>query len=142
MHIRKQTIRLWQGVGAMALTLLAGCGAPDGPMAIPATEIAAIQTSPPEYPMELACDDVGGQVILKVTVGPDGSPSAIVVDKSSRAPALDAAAAEAVRGWQFRAATRNGQPIEQTIQVPVTFTPPDMRPDACFAMDERNRTQL
>ncbi len=46
---------------------------------------------------------------------------------------------EGVKAWQFRAATRNGQPIPSDLQVPVTFKPPTLRPDRCFALDEQRR---
>lgn len=52
---------------------------------------------------------------------------------------LDEAAQTRVREWQFKAATRNGQPVPQTIQVPVDFKPPVPKPDECFAIEERAR---
>lgn len=127
-----------------ASLLLAGCGpGADAPAPVPFTELTAVETPPPDYPPELACDDVGGKVILRVTVGLDGTPSSVEVAQSSRTAALDLAAQEAVRTWRFRPATRGGQPLEKTIQVPVTFTPPALRPDVCFALDEqRNSSEL
>jgi len=44
-----------------------------------------------------------------------------------------------VEGWQFKAATRAGQAVPTTIQVPVSFTPPQPKPDECFAVEERLR---
>lgn len=40
-----------------------------------------------------------------------------------------------MQGWKFKPATRGGQPVAQTIQVPVSFNVPQVRPDECFALD-------
>lgn len=125
---------------ALACTILVACApAPDAPPAEPPTELMAVATPPPAYPEALACDDVGGQTVLAVKVGTDGRPSDVRVKQSSGQPQLDAAAVEGVKAWQFRAATRAGQPVASDLQVPVTFKPPTMRPDRCFALDEERR---
>lgn len=123
---------------AAALSACSGSGTPAAPVAAP-TELAAVDTPPPEYPIELACAGIGGVSTLKVVVGIEGVPTEVGVFKSSGQPALDEAAQKAVHGWQFKAATRNGQAISQTIQVPVTFTPPAERPNQCFALDSQRQ---
>lgn len=131
--------------GVLALALLAGCGVDsNGPPAVAFTDVLAVDTPPPTYPLEVACDDAGGEVVLQVTIAAEGNPSEVRLVRSSGFDALDLAAHEAVRGWRFKPATRGGKAVPKTIQVPVTFTPPDMRPDACFALDEeqRNRSEL
>ncbi|HYG06487.1 MAG TPA: energy transducer TonB [Stenotrophomonas sp.] len=120
---------------------LAACGkseAPSAPAVAP-TELAAIHTPPPDYPVELACAGAGGQTVLKVTVGTEGKPTDVQVLRSSGQPQLDQSAQARVREWQFRAATRNGQAVPTTIQVPVDFKPPQPKPDECFAIEERAR---
>ncbi|MFP7721400.1 energy transducer TonB [Lysobacter sp. A3-1-A15] len=125
---------------AMAATVLTACAPePQGPPAAPPTELMAVDTPPPAYPEALACDDIGGQTVLAVTVGPEGRPTSVRVKQSSGQPELDVAAQEGVKAWQFRAATRNGQPVASDLQVPVTFKPPTLRPDRCFALDEERR---
>lgn len=127
---------LWIGAAACS-ALLGACGdEPAGPPPIPSTQVTAVDTPPPEYPIELACQDVGGKVVLSVTIGLDGKPSRIDVSQPHRATALNEAAQDAVRSWQFNPATRNGQPVETTIQVPMTFNPPSVRPQRCFALDD------
>ena len=123
----------------LALLLAAGCGeqAPQ-PARVPPTQPMARDTPPPEYPVQLACAGIGGQSVLMINVGPDGVPSDIKVQRSSR-PELDAAAVEAVRNWKFTPGTALGQPVSSRIQVPVTFTPPPIKPDACFAIEEQAR---
>ena len=125
---------------ALACMAIAACTpAPEAPPADPPTELMAVDPPPPAYPEALACDDVGGQTVLAVTVGPEGRPTNVRVKQSSGQPELDTAAVEGVKAWQFRAATRAGQAISSDLQVPVTFKPPTMRPDRCFALDEERR---
>lgn len=126
-------------IAAAACVMVAGCGGnadtPPQPPPPPPTDVAALHTPPPEYPLALACAGAGGQSVLRVTVGTDGSPARIDLARGSGNDDLDRLAREAVQGWKFRAATRGGQAVAQTIQVPVNFTPPAVRPDACFALD-------
>ncbi len=105
--------------------LLAGCGGstpPAEPVPAP-TPVAAIDTPPPEYPFALACAGIGGQAVLRVEVGPAGTPTLIELVRGSGNDDLDRLAKDAVQGWKFRPATRAGAPVAQAIQVPVNFTP-------------------
>ena len=117
--------------------LLGGCEGPIQAPAIAPTQPLAVDTPPPEYPAQLACDDIGGTVGLIMEIGVDGSPVNIRVENSSGQPALDQSAMDTVRTWTFRPATRNGKPVTTDLRVPVTFDPPTMRPDMCFALDEQ-----
>lgn len=111
---------------------LAACDMPPAPQSVSTTDVAAINTPPPEYPLELACDGIGGTVSLEVTVGTDGSVTGVQTRKSSGQPALDAAALASVQDWRFRPATRNGQPVEVQIAVPMTFNAPPSEPEGCY----------
>jgi protein TonB len=120
---------------------LAGCSGssePAAPVAAP-TEVAAVKTPPPVYPIELACQGIGGTTTLKVVVGADGTPGQVQLVSGSGNATLDGQAQKAVEAWQFRAATRAGQAVPTTIQVPVSFNPPQPKPDECFAVEERLR---
>lgn len=134
------SLRLIISAAAMALAL-AACGGDNTPAApaIAPTEVAALKTPPPEYPPLLACQGVGGTSVLKVIVGPQGTPTEVAVVTSSGNAQLDDSATTRVRQWQFKAATRNGQPVPTTIQVPVTFNPPQPKPNECFAIEEQAR---
>lgn len=125
---------------AAAAALAACTDAPPAAPTVPSTQPLARTTPPPAYPEALACDGVGGQVLLQVDIGADGRPASMRVLGSSKESELDEAAIAAVRGWEFAPATRNGAPIPSRIQVPVTFTPPVPRPDRCFALDEQRAT--
>ncbi|WP_372014107.1 energy transducer TonB [Pseudoxanthomonas sp. 10H] len=132
----RRTSRPLLAVPALA-AWLAGCGGstpPPEPVPAP-TPVAAIDTPPPEYPLALACAGAGGQTLLQVEVGTAGTPTRIELVRGSGNDDLDRLAKESVQGWRFRPATRAGAPVAQTIQVPVNFTPPTVRPDACFALD-------
>ncbi|HEY0505073.1 MAG TPA: energy transducer TonB [Lysobacter sp.] len=123
-----------------SLLALAACGPQPPPApAVPTTELLAVDTPPPAYPEELACDNVGGQVVLMMTVGVDGRPGAVEVFRGSGIAALDKAAQEGVRDWRFKPATRGGQPQSSRLQVPINFHPPQVRPQACFVLDEQRR---
>ncbi|WP_269790758.1 energy transducer TonB [Stenotrophomonas sp. Iso1] len=133
-------LRLLLGSLAAAASLGA-CTSSDQPAApvIAPTEVAAVQTPPPDYPAELACTGVGGKSVLKVVVGPQGTPTEVALITSSGNSQLDDSAIARVREWKFNAATRNGQPVPTTIQVPVSFNPPDPKPNECFAIEEQAR---
>ncbi len=122
--------------------LLVACQKAPAPPAAPAvapTELMAVDTPPPGYPEELACDNIGGQVLLSLSVGADGKVVSADVLRSSGIPPLDQAALEGVRNWTFKPATRGGVAQSSRLQVPVNFRPPAVRPQSCFALDEQRR---
>ena len=122
---------------ALVPALITGCGKSAAPTEefIPSTQVIATQTPPPDYPLEVACAGIGGTAVLTVTVGVEGKPTDVALKHGSGNEALDKAALERVPTWQFEAATRRGQPVPMSIQVPVNFKPPTVRPDACFNLD-------
>ena len=124
--------------------LLAGCSqsnnAPAQPEVAP-TELAALDTPMPAYPEALACAGIGGKTVLIIRIGPDGRVNNSRVAQSSGQKELDEADSSRVLAeWKVKPATRNGQPVAQTIQVPVNFNPPVPKPDYCFAVQERGRS--
>ncbi|SFK96624.1 energy transducer TonB [Lysobacter sp. cf310] len=121
---------------------LAACKKPAEEPIIRSTEPLAVSTPPPAYPMELGCEDIGGTTVLKVVIGVEGKPTDIRIVQTSKTKQLDDAAVAAVRGWTFRAATRAGKPTPVSIQVPVTFAPPAVRPESCFVYDEEKKNKL
>lgn len=131
-----RVVALWIAV----LTLGACDSAQDAGKApfVPPTEVAAVSTPRPDYPIELACAGVGGEVTLGLTVGADGKPANVQLVRSSGNAALDQAAIAGVDTWQFKPATRNGQPRPHDIQVPMNFRPPQVRPEQCFTLDAKS----
>lgn len=133
------SFRIALGVLAVPALLVAGCQQALPPP-VQTTRVMAVDTPAPAYPPEVACADVGGRVLLRVTVGTDGRTAELEMLESSGQPALDDSALEAVRTWRFEPATRGGQPAVSTINVPVTFTPPVEKPQMCFALEDRQRS--
>jgi len=84
---------------------------------------------PPDYPADALAAGQSGTVVLLVTVGADGSPIRVVVEKSSHVRSLDRAAVEAAKTWRFRPAVRRGQYADAVVRVPVTFNL-DTQPEA------------
>ena len=62
-----------------------------------------------------------GTVIVRVLVTREGRPARVEIEKSSGSARLDAAAREAVSGWQFEPARQGAEPIDSWNLVPVVF---------------------
>lgn len=123
----------------LASLALGACSGGKAPAAqvVASTELAAVETPKPDYPIELACAGVSGTTVLAVTIGIEGKPTQVTLVQGSGNERLDKSAMDRVPSWKFNPATRNGQPIVQTIQVPVNFKPPAERPAECFALDAK-----
>jgi len=76
---------------------------------------------PPVYPPAAVRRREEGRVLLRADVGPDGVPRSVVLVHGSGSPRLDEAATAAVRLSRFVPATRDGQPVEGTVEVPIVF---------------------
>ncbi|MCF7220536.1 energy transducer TonB [Marilutibacter chinensis] len=136
---RRSTLLL----ASIAVLAASSCRAPAPPPEPdqPSTEVAATHTPPPDYPLEQACSDIGGTVLMQVVVGPEGRATEVGILESSGVPELDRAAEAGVRAWEFRPATRRGQPVSQTIQVPMNFTPTP-ESELCLEREQRQVDQL
>jgi protein TonB len=93
--------------------------APTG-VSIPAS-YAASNRKPVQPPMSRRYGEQG-TVVLRVLVKADGNAGAVDLRTSSGFPMLDEAARDAVQGWRFIPATRDGKPVPEWYLVPVTFT--------------------
>ena len=80
-----------------------------------------VETRPPVYPPRCLRRGIEGTVRVKVLVGEDGRPQEVTIGKSSGESALDEAAMEAVRGWRFEPARRNGVPVRAWAIIPIEF---------------------
>ena len=116
---------------------LASCSADKTPQAsvIAPTQLAAVDTPKPDYPLELACAGISGTTVLSVTIGIEGKPTQVQLAQGSGDERLDKSALERVPSWRFNPPTRNGKLFAQTIQVPVNFNAPAERPAECFGLD-------
>lgn len=113
-------------LSATAVLVLCACGpqTPQQPVGRN-SQLMAVDTPPPEYPLRQACDGIGGIVELDVQVGADGKVSGSQVYRSSGVPELDAAAQAAVTKWKFEPAYVNGKAVAKKIRSPMSFKAPE-----------------
>lgn len=76
-----------------------------------------------EYPPSLQRQGVGGTVVLKMWIRPDGATDAPRIAESSGVPALDSAALRASNSFRFLPATRSGQAVGTWADMAVRFRP-------------------
>ncbi len=89
---------------------------------IPPRPVAGMAADrPPVYPELARRRGEQGRVLLRVSVGADGTPLAVGIGQSSGHASLDNAALLAVRQWQFMPATQGGRPVPASAEVPVQF---------------------
>jgi protein TonB len=93
--------------------------APAAPVAIRPEPLVPVYMPSPRYPMAALRAQRQGQVVLSVTVTPDGDVADVSVGRSSGDLDLDHAAEDAVRGWRFAAA--DDRPSRYTADLPIRF---------------------
>jgi TonB family protein len=81
-----------------------------------------IRNVAPVYPASLQDAGIAGRVVLRGTIGTDGTLHDIQVIRSAH-PDLDNAAVEAVRQWEFDGVLLNCSPVEAGITVSIDFSP-------------------
>jgi TonB family protein len=85
-------------------------------------QATAIQMVAPAYPKDAFERSIAGNVMLRVVVGTDGTPTDIRVTSATVPGVFDAAAVQAARQWTFQPALKDGVAVATTLQVPVTFS--------------------
>lgn len=95
--------------------------APAEPISPPKFDAAYLHNPAPDYPLQARRSREQGTVLLRVEVSPQGSALLVAVEQSSGWPALDEAAASAVRRWRFEAARRGRDPVAAWVLVPIEF---------------------
>jgi protein TonB len=86
-----------------------------------ATPVAYLDAPPPAYPESARRDGLQGLAVIEVLVSKTGTPLEIRVAKTSGVAALDGAAVDGVRKWRFTPATRDREPIDARITIPIRF---------------------
>ena len=89
--------------------------------AFPVAHAHVISKRAPEYTAEARDAHLSGAVALHLTVSPQGTPSGMQVVRPL-GHGLDQKAIEAVQGWKFEPAMREGQPIAEEMNVEVAFS--------------------
>jgi TonB family protein len=85
----------------------------------PTTEAHLVFRKEPEYPRAALQKNVKGQVVLEATIGTDGRVVSVKV--ISGHPLLVQAAKAAVMQWRYRPTLLDGQPVENTTQITLSF---------------------
>lgn len=81
-----------------------------------------LDAPPPRYPAAAIRKGWQGEVLLLVTIGVDGRPEAVQVQRGSGHGVLDRSAVEQVqRRWRFRPLIENGLPVRSRALVPIYF---------------------
>ena len=80
---------------------------------------AVIERTKPVYPEFAKEAQIQGTVLLRARIDVDGAVTGIEVLQG--VVGLNGTAVEAVKHWKFRAATMNGRPVIDSIDVPVVF---------------------
>ncbi len=62
-----------------------------------------------------------GRVVVRIQVLSSGTVAAASIERSSGYAVLDEAALVTIKRWRFRPAQRAGQPVDATLNVPITF---------------------
>lgn len=75
----------------------------------------------PVYPPSLLVREIEGSATISVLVGVDGRVRDARVVSATHPDFGRSAMRQALKAWRFKPATRNGEPVEDWITVPVTF---------------------
>jgi protein TonB len=93
----------------------------DSPQVIPASIDTKFRNREPVYPPDAARRAEQGVVILLIHVSPQGLTAGVDVLQSSGFLSLDRSARDAVWGWHFLPAMRDGRPIPFDMALRVVF---------------------
>jgi protein TonB len=94
--------------------------APHVPMFTEAAPIEGHQPQP-TIPDDFRSDALDTTVVVDVTVGPDGTPTAATIAQSTGKRDLDRLAVDAAKQWRFKPATRDGEPVESRVRLHIEF---------------------
>ncbi len=91
------------------------------PLIPPRALSGAAGNGKPAYPAEAMRRGIQGNVTLRVDVSRAGLATQVLVLASSGHRDLDDAAVAAVQKWRFVPASRGGEPVDATAEVPIQF---------------------
>jgi hypothetical protein len=125
---------VWTCLAALAFCVVlprASVGATTAPSEVPDGFVAprVLREVEITYPEDLAetDDPPGGTIVVKYTVGTDGVPHALAIERPVH-PQLDALALDAVSRLRYAPATVDGQPVEVILRLSLQLTPPEPEP--------------
>jgi protein TonB len=120
----------WWILAASAVAVISRNGGQGGPLVLiegpvagaverPDSPPEALWRTAPDSPLDAKLAGISGTVLIQACIGTDGHADRLDVIRSRGA--LDAPALEAVREWRFRPASKDGEPIETWIAIPIEF---------------------
>jgi TonB family protein len=74
----------------------------------------------PEYTEKARKEHREGTVLIRIVVGPDGTPRKVKVYRSLD-PDLDESAVNTVKQWKFSPGTKDGEPVAVELIVEISF---------------------
>lgn len=84
-------------------------------------ELIAMVRIAPQYPRQAAIDGISGEVVLEITVGPDGSVKSARVKSAKPRGYFESAAVSAAYKGRFRPKVVDGTPVETKGEYTVKF---------------------
>ena len=108
-------------VAAVPVAAPAAPPAPPQRVSLPELAVTCPERTAPTYPPFARRLGEQGQVVLRVFLDEQGRVTNALVNQSSGSPRLDEAALQAVRRWQCRPATRDGQAAPAVALQPFNF---------------------
>lgn len=83
----------------------------------------------PEYPEEAREEGLEGDLLLEVTVSPEGTVTDVKVIRGvAECPQMEENAVNAVKEWLFEPSQLNGKPIMSQVLIPIEFNLDDPKP--------------
>ncbi len=81
--------------------------------------VVLVHQVPPQYPLQARVAGIHGTVVLQAVIAKNGSVKSVHVLNGN--PLLTQAALDAVKQWQYKPSTLDGQPVEADTQISVSF---------------------
>ena len=82
-----------------------------------------LHNDPPDYPSSALDRGIGGNVIVKYVVDPDGRPQQVSVVKSTPPGVFDRAAISAVKHWRYAPVVVDGKAVSVPANIVIRFDP-------------------
>lgn len=85
------------------------------------TPLIVVKEERPNYPVEAKFDDIEGAVTVKIIVTKEGKVTEPEIIEAVPPGYFEEAAIEAVKQYEFKPATRNGEPVDTTVNMQIEF---------------------
>jgi periplasmic protein TonB len=91
------------------------------PSTRPVYEVGSAKNPRPPYPPAAFMARIEGRVIVKVHVLANGKAAEVQLVQTSGSSQLDKSALETLAKWELQPARKNGEAIDQWIEIPIHF---------------------